>query len=234
MRAWKVCLVFGILLLASAVRAQDEEAAKPEAEAEATEAEDEEDYSEPDRAHLIVRKYFKDELGVQGRNLTVYLELYNAGTATANDVQLKDAEIPDGLTLIDGTLEAALGKVDVGATATHTYVLKADKGSYIAEFKPASVTYKPEFDSNEEQTTQSSTPAIYVMTPVEQITRYALIGGSYVSLGMATTTAHWRNLFIIGAVVAGALAANNMTKSVNKSRTDRNRAKALQELEKEQ
>jgi hypothetical protein len=80
MRAWKVCLIFGILLTASFVKAQDEEAPKTD-EAEASEAEDDDDYTEADRAHLIVRKYFKDELGVQGRNLTVYLELYNAGTA---------------------------------------------------------------------------------------------------------------------------------------------------------
>jgi hypothetical protein len=51
---------------------------------------------------------------------------------------------------------------------------------------------------------------------------------------MATTTTHWRNLAIFAAVVAVGLTANNMTKSVNKSRTDRNRARALQELEKEQ
>eukprot|EP00775_Hariotina_reticulata_P011524 gene11524-11667_t len=233
MRAWKVCLIFGILLTASFVRAQDEEATKAD-EAEASEAEDDEDYTEADRAHLIVRKYFKDELGVQGRNLTVYLELYNAGTATANDVQLKDAVIPENLTLIDGTLETSLGKIDVGSTATHSYVVKAEKGSFVAEFDPALVTYKPEFDSNEEQTTRSNLPAIYVMTPVEQITRYALIAGSYASLGMATTTSHWRNLAIFAAVVAVGLAANNMTKSVTKSRTDRNRARALQELEKEQ
>jgi hypothetical protein len=44
-----------------------------------------EDYQEADRAHLVVRKYFKNEAqgvheGVQGRNLTVYIDLYNAGT----------------------------------------------------------------------------------------------------------------------------------------------------------
>jgi len=76
--------------------------------------------------------------------------------STANDVQLKDAVIPENLTLIDGTLEASLGKIDVGSTATHSYVVKADKGSFVAEFNPALVTYKPEFDSNEEQVSCSS------------------------------------------------------------------------------
>jgi hypothetical protein len=76
--------------------------------------------------------------------------------STANDVQLADSAIPENLTLIEGTLEASLGKIDVGSTATHSYVVKADKGSFVAEFKPALVTYKPEFDSNEEQVSCSS------------------------------------------------------------------------------
>lgn len=82
---WKLLLIFGLLLSSAVYRVvADEEAAEGEAAAateEATDAEDDEDYAEADRAHLIVRKYFTDELGVQGRNLTVYLEVYNAGAA---------------------------------------------------------------------------------------------------------------------------------------------------------
>jgi hypothetical protein len=84
---WKLLLIFGLLLSASVARiaAEDESPAAGEAaagEASSDDAEDiDEDYSEADKAHLIVRKYFKDELGVQGRNLTVYLEIYNAGSA---------------------------------------------------------------------------------------------------------------------------------------------------------
>lgn len=80
MAQWKLLLIFGLLLSASVYRiAADEDAA--EAKEEADEAEDDEDYQEADKAHLIVRKYFKDEFGVQGRNLTVFLEIYNAGQA---------------------------------------------------------------------------------------------------------------------------------------------------------
>jgi hypothetical protein len=82
---WKLLLIFGLLLSASVVRIAAEEEAAAAGEAAAAEADDaddiDEDYSEADKAHLIVRKYFKDELGVQGRNLTVYLEIYNAGSA---------------------------------------------------------------------------------------------------------------------------------------------------------
>lgn len=67
---WRSLLLLGLVLTAAVVRA-DEAAA---------EAEDEEDYQEAEKAHLIVRKYFKDDMGVQGRNLTVHIEVYNAGT----------------------------------------------------------------------------------------------------------------------------------------------------------
>lgn len=87
MARWKLVLLFGLVLTASLGRvAADDEAADPEADVEdapaaaAEEAEDD-DYAEADRAHLIVRKWFKEEQAVQGRNLTVYIELYNAGNA---------------------------------------------------------------------------------------------------------------------------------------------------------
>jgi hypothetical protein len=71
MANWRFLLLAGLLLSAAVFVRADEAAA---------EAEDEEDYQEAEKAHLIVRKYFKEDMGVQGRNLTVHLEVYNAGT----------------------------------------------------------------------------------------------------------------------------------------------------------
>jgi len=73
MAHWKALFLFGLVLSAAVCRVAADEGA-------ASEAEDDEDYSEAEKAHLIVRKYFKDEMGVQGRNLTVYIDVYNAGT----------------------------------------------------------------------------------------------------------------------------------------------------------
>jgi hypothetical protein len=71
MANWRFLLLAGLLVSAAVCVRSDEAAA---------EAEDEEDYQEAEKAHLIVRKYFKEDMGVQGRNLTVHLEVYNAGT----------------------------------------------------------------------------------------------------------------------------------------------------------
>jgi hypothetical protein len=71
--------------------------------------------------------------------------------STANEVTLKDSELPEGLKLIDGSLEAHLGKVDVGSSVQHSYVVVAEKGSFPAEFQSATVTYQPELDNKEKQ-----------------------------------------------------------------------------------
>lgn len=81
--------------------------------------------------------------------LLAFLHLFSC--STASEVTLKDSAIPKGLKLIDGSLEASLGKIDVGSSVQHTYVLAAETGSFGAEFEPATVTYQPEFDSKEKQ-----------------------------------------------------------------------------------
>jgi hypothetical protein len=68
MASWKALFLFGLVLSVAVCRVASED------------AEDDEDYSEAEKAHLIVRKYFKEDMGVQGRNLTVHIDVYNAGT----------------------------------------------------------------------------------------------------------------------------------------------------------
>lgn len=72
MASWKALLLFGLVLSAAVCRVASEDAGG--------DAEEDEDYLEAEKAHLIVRKFFKEEMGVQGRNLTVHLDVYNAGT----------------------------------------------------------------------------------------------------------------------------------------------------------
>lgn len=70
MASWKAILLFGLVLSAGLARAAEDNKAASEAE---------DDYADEERAHLLVRKWIKDEVAVQGRNLTVHLEVYNAG-----------------------------------------------------------------------------------------------------------------------------------------------------------
>jgi hypothetical protein len=72
MARWKSLLVFGLLACAVLVNAAEEKKAAEEA--------DDDDYAEEERAHLVIRKWIKEAQVVQGRNLTIHLEVFNAGS----------------------------------------------------------------------------------------------------------------------------------------------------------
>lgn len=222
MASWKALFLFGLVLSVAVCRVASED------------AEDDEDYSEAEKAHLIVRKYFKEDMGVQGRNLTVHIDVYNAGTVTAKDVQLNDAEISEDFTLLDGSISASLGKIDAGSSVQHSYVLVPNKGSFGLRFEPAAVTYIAEIDTNDKQKTRSSSPGLYIQTPAEQIQYYMIVAGRYATLGMVQTPGQWRNLAIVFFVAFVAVGGNSAINSIKQTRSDRSRARALQELEKEQ
>ena len=74
MAPWKALLLFGLIMSASlVVRGAEEEASE--------EASDEEDYADVERAQLVVRQSIAEEFGVVGRNLTVTIEVFNAGSS---------------------------------------------------------------------------------------------------------------------------------------------------------
>jgi hypothetical protein len=58
--------------------------------------------------------------------------------------------------------------------------------------------------------------------------------GRYATLGMVQTPGQWRNLAIVFFVAFVALGGNSAINSIKQTRSDRSRARALQELEKEQ
>lgn len=228
--ALKLSWVFLLALLFSsqllAVRAQDDEAAI---------ADDEDDYADAEetaeRAFLIVRKYIKEELAIQGENVTVFVEIYNAGTSVAKSVKLADSPLPDNAKLAEGKLSATYDEISVGDTASNTYVLEAVKGEAPLYLGGATVTYEAE--ENVKQVGKSGEVGVYVMTPMQQIRRNALIAGRYVSLGMAQTPGDWLNLVLGVLFIGGLFFVNWLIKTVSTSQKDRKRAKALQELEKE-
>lgn len=58
--------------------------------------------------------------------------------------------------------------------------------------------------------------------------------GRYATLGMVQSPTQWRNLAIVFFVAFVALGGNSAMNSLKASRSERSRARALQELEKEQ
>lgn len=58
--------------------------------------------------------------------------------------------------------------------------------------------------------------------------------GRYATLGMVQTPNQWRNLAIVFFLAFVVLGGNSAVNSLKASRSERSRARALQELEKEQ
>jgi len=74
MAQWKALLLFGLVLTAASLRVVAAE--------DGEDADVEDEYAGEERAHLVVRKWLNlkaEEHVVQGRNLTVIVELHNAG-----------------------------------------------------------------------------------------------------------------------------------------------------------
>lgn len=189
-------------------------------------------------AHLVIRKFTKDDADgepvvVQGRNVTITIDIYNAGVSTASDVRLLD-RVPAEATLMDGVLEASLGKISVGSHVKHSYTIVFNNGSIQASLPPAVVSYIPDSQSSAKQVGLSSVPTLYVMTPVQQIQRYALKVGVYASLGFARSSADWRNMSLVVGVIGALLGINWGIKKVGLAKTNRRREKALKDLAKDE
>lgn len=196
---------------------------------------EDDEYADVERAHLVVRKHAhidNDGLVVQGRNITLTVTISNIGSSSASNVKVADT-LPEDSTLIDGTLEHSVARIGVGSAVAHSYVIVFNKGSVQVQLPPAVVSYTAEADSTSVQTGLSSTQLMYVMTPVQQITRYALKVGVYASLGFARTPSEWRNLAIVVGTVGSLLGANWAVKKFGIVQTNRKRERALKELQKD-
>lgn len=229
---WALAALLLISGLAStAVRASDDDDAA-DAAADTTE-----EYEDELTAHLIVSKSRGGIKGgadstqqvVTGRNLTIVIDIFNAGAATAKDVNLLDL-LPSNAVLVEGTLQASFPRIAEGSRVKHSYVMSFTSGGAGQMLPLAQVTYKA--DDTTTQNAQSSAYGIYVLTPVQQIQRYALIAGSYASLGMAKSPSEWRNVAVIVGVLGAIVGGNLAFKSVSSAKHSRKRSKALRELEK--
>ncbi|KAG2445045.1 hypothetical protein HYH02_008913 [Chlamydomonas schloesseri] len=193
---------------------------------------EDDEYADTARAMLIVRKFTKEDIVVQGKNVTVEVDIFNSGISTASSVKYTDV-LPENATLVEGSLEVDFGKVTVGSHVKHSYVVIFTAGNVQVQLPPALVSYLAEPDSTESTVGASSSQVLYVLTPVQQLQRYALQAGAYASLGFARTPTDWRNLAIVIGTIGTALGANWMVKKVKASNKDRQRERAYKELTKD-
>eukprot|EP00798_Chlamydomonas_sp_ICE-L_P031223 gene31223-6373_t len=213
-------LFVSVLLLTAGSRAEDV----------ADDAEDDE-YADMDRAHLVMRKSVTEEQVVQGRTVTVNIDIYNSGSSTASNVVLEDY-LPEGAILVDGELKTTWGKIAVGSHAKHTYSMIFSTGGSSIMLPLASIKYTPD-DSEDVQVGMSSTQSFIFRTPLQYIMQYMIHGGKYLSLGFARNETDWRNIIIVFVVIGGFFGINGAIKAADLSSTSRKRNKALADLKME-
>jgi hypothetical protein len=160
----------------------------------------------------------------------------NQNNSAARSIKLEDAApLPEGLSLAPGAVTSAtFKKLDVGATAKHSYDLVPSSGGRAFRLPRASVSYAA-FDGDKEAPKQaaSSSPVLYVETPAEAAVRHVLTAGAYGTLGLVRTPEQWRSVAIFG-VLGGALFGGSAVWGKAKAAgAAQRRTKALAALEKE-
>jgi hypothetical protein len=87
---------------------------------------------------------------------------------------ITDAELPEGLQLVDGSMTATFDKINPGSSKKISYIVVATKGDTPMMLANAQVSYKAEADASEATTGTSSFTGFYVITPTQEIVRHAL------------------------------------------------------------
>eukprot|EP00976_Prorocentrum_cordatum_P100854 1192397-Prorocentrum_minimum.AAC.5 len=196
---------------------------------------DAEDSGELTEAHLIARKTIAEKMSVSGENATVTVQIFNAGSSAAHNIQLKDSTFPAAFyDLVEGSFTASWEKIGAGANVSHTFVVKP-KNAGVMMSAPAVVTYRPSDDSDEEQTMLSTS---VMGRPVHSMTqKYGVLAlqlGQYITLGILKTQADWTMFGGIAATLFVLFGANSSILRYNEWRKERISKSATDELLKDE
>jgi len=198
----------------------------------ATSSEDDE-YAEEEKAFLIVRKAPLEDDVVVGSNLTVVIDIHNAGSSSAYSVDLQDILPPAGaFSLLGGSPSAKFDRIAVGATERHAYSV-TPKVSGVHKSMPATVTYKPDTPSSTEQQVVYSTDCTFtVLSHAQNYTRFLLKLGRFMTMGLFTTVSQWARIAALVGSIGAVLTAHWLYTSVTEGRKQRRYQRALEDVAK--
>ncbi|GMH41905.1 hypothetical protein BSKO_09815 [Bryopsis sp. KO-2023] len=220
--ALALLLLLGFAATLTPVRADEEEA----------DSEDDDYEIEDLRAHLVVRKDVKEDTVVEGNELAVVVTIYNQGTSTASDVDVKDSFSEESFTLKEGSINFHVEKISPGSEESFEYVLLPKVNGPVS-FKQATVTYMPGGTSDSKQMATSTAAVALILTSHDYVIRSILVAGSYATLGIFKTARQWQQIGIFLALAVLLIGGNWMWSSLSDARSTHRRKKALEELKKE-
>ncbi|GAB4820848.1 hypothetical protein N2152v2_007894 [Parachlorella kessleri] len=197
------------------------------------EDEDDDEVEELQQAFLLVRRHVKDERPLEGKEATVVIELYNAGSSAANNVRVNDTLWPEEAYTTSGSVSAVFDSIPSGATVQYTYtVTPKEAGPYNAQ--PVTVRYNPIPGDGKEQVSQSGWLQFYSFTFFEAV-KYRLVdAGSKATLGYLNTPQDWVRFLSVTGAASLAWFGYKTYSSVKETNQKRRRQKALEELQKMQ
>jgi len=120
-----------------------------------------------DPARLLVSKQLLNKYVVESMDVVIKYSVYNVGSVTATDVQLKDASFGPDFKIVGGLTEVNFGRIPPAANVSHTLVVKPIKFGYY-NFTAAQVTYKSGDESPEVLHGWSSEPGEGYIAPFRE------------------------------------------------------------------
>jgi hypothetical protein len=191
------------------------------------------DVVEEEKAFLIVRKNVLDrEKVVVGLPVTVEIEVHNAGTSSALDVEVEDEAWPSPMFKHgDGSLKWETPRLPAGATKKFSYTISPLSAGFYSS-RPARVTYRDVPDATEPRVGTSSSPHFNILTGFQRYVQTGLLAGSYLTLGQMRTVADWRNVSIVLGLLVAVFGGRHVYKNVTDARAKSLYQRSLEEVNK--
>jgi len=120
-----------------------------------------------DPARLLISKQLLNKYVVESMDVVIKYNVYNVGSVTATNVQLKDASFGPDFKVVGGHTDVNFGRIPPAANVTHTLVVRPIKFGYY-NFTAAQVTYKSGDESPELLQGWSSEPGEGYIAPFRE------------------------------------------------------------------
>ncbi|CAG9463921.1 unnamed protein product [Pedinophyceae sp. YPF-701] len=187
-----------------------------------------------DGAFLIIDRAAGDRFAVEGRNLTVEINVWNAGDGPALNVVVEDASFTQPLfQIVGGEFTGNFETIGAGEKVTHSFTVVPQRTGQM-KMAPAVARYQLEGASKDfVQEVKSPFKVINVIAPSTARMVKALTIGAYISLGSMRSTTDWRNFAIAVAVISGSVGAYVVYNAVSKASKAAKRRSAQKALEDE-
>jgi hypothetical protein len=99
-------------------------------------------------ARLLISKTLLNKYVVESMDVVIKYSVFNVGSVTATNVELKDGSFGPDFKVVGGNAEVNLGRIPPAANVSHTLVVRPIKFGYY-NFTAAQVTYKSGDESSE-------------------------------------------------------------------------------------